>query len=130
MRSMAGKWSDEHIAATLNRMGLPTGQAKTWTAHRVSSVRRVNDIHAYRSAEKDGQWLTMSQAAVKLGVNNHRIRRLIKEGLLPAEQVVPRAPYQILASDLLDQRVIDAIARTLSPRQVTDEKQISMFSST
>ena len=28
MRSMAGKWSDEHIAATLNRMGLPTGQAR------------------------------------------------------------------------------------------------------
>jgi hypothetical protein len=24
MRSMAGKWSDEHIAATLNPMGLPT----------------------------------------------------------------------------------------------------------
>ncbi len=55
MRSMAGKWSDEHIAATLNRMGLPTGQSKTWTAHRVSSVRAVNDIHAYRSAQKDGQ---------------------------------------------------------------------------
>ena len=32
MRSMAGRWSDEHIAATLNRMGLPTGQGKTWTA--------------------------------------------------------------------------------------------------
>src|ERR1700720_2017998 len=38
MRSMAGRWSDEHIAASLNRMGLPTGQGKTWTAHRVSSV--------------------------------------------------------------------------------------------
>jgi len=25
MRSMAGKWSDEHVAATLNRMGFPTG---------------------------------------------------------------------------------------------------------
>ena len=37
MRSMASKWSDEHIAATLNRMGLPTGQGKTWTAHRVGS---------------------------------------------------------------------------------------------
>jgi hypothetical protein len=35
----------------LNRMGMPTGQGKTWTAHRVSSVRRVNGIHAYRSAE-------------------------------------------------------------------------------
>src|ERR1700688_1500988 len=33
MRSMAGRWSDEHIAASLNRMGFPTGQGKTWTAH-------------------------------------------------------------------------------------------------
>ncbi|CAN5364727.1 hypothetical protein BH10PSE16_BH10PSE16_02200 [soil metagenome] len=130
MRSMAGKWSDEHIAATLNRMGLPTGQAKTWTAHRVSSVRRVNDIHAYRSAEKDGQWLTMSEAAAKLGVNNHRIRRLIKEGLLRAEQVVPRAPYQIRASDLLDQKVIDAAARTDRPCRINCDNQMSMFSST
>jgi excisionase family DNA binding protein len=57
-------------------------------ASRGSSVRRVNDIHAYRSAHKDGEWLTMSEAAAKLGVTNHRIRHLIKEGLLPAEQVV------------------------------------------
>ncbi len=72
----------------------------------------VNDIRAYRSAHKDGDWLTMSEAAAKLGVNNHRIRRLITDGLLPAEQVVPRAPYQIRASDLLAQKIIDAAART------------------
>src|SRR5437762_2463925 len=63
MRTMATRWSDEDIAASLNRMRMPTGQGKTWTAHRVSSVRRVNGIHAYRSAEKDGEWLTMSEAA-------------------------------------------------------------------
>ena len=130
MRSMAGKWSDEHIAATLNRMGLPTGQGKTWTSHRVGSVRMVNDIRAYRSAHKDGQWLTMSEAAATLGVNNHRIRRLIKEGLLPAEQVVARAPYQIRASDLLDQKVIDAAARTDRPCRIDGENQIPMFSIT
>ncbi len=130
MRSMASKWSDEHIAATLNRMGLPTGQGKTWNAHRVSSVRMVNDIRAYRSAHKDGEWLTMSEAAAKLEVNNHRIRRLIKDGLLPAEQVVARAPYQIRASDLLDQRIIDATARTDRPCRIDDENQISMFSIT
>jgi excisionase family DNA binding protein len=130
MRSMAGKWSDEHIAATLNRMGLPTGQGKTWSAHRVSSVRMVNDIRAYRSAHKDGEWLTMSEAAAKLGVNNHRIRRLIKEGLLPAEQVVARAPYQIRASDLLAQTVIDAAARTDRPCRIDAENQIPMFSIT
>jgi hypothetical protein len=41
MRSMAGRWPDERIAASLNRMGLPTGLGKTWTAHRVAPVRRV-----------------------------------------------------------------------------------------
>ena len=130
MRSMASKWSDEHIAATLNRMGFPTGQGKTWTAHRVSSVRMVNDIRAYRSAHKDGEWLTMSEAASRLGVNNHRIRRLIKDGVLRAEQVVPRAPYQIRASDLLDQKVIDAAARTNRPCRIDCGNQMSMFSST
>src|ERR1035438_8066153 len=44
-------------------MGMRTGQDKTWTAHRVSSLRRVRGIHAYRSAEKDGEWLTASEAA-------------------------------------------------------------------
>lgn len=130
IRSMASKWSDEHIAASLNRMGIPTGQGKTWTAHRVASLRRVHDIHAYRSAEKDGEWLTMSEAATKLGVNNHRIRRLIKDGLLPAEQVVPRAPYQIRASDLLDPRIAEAVDRTDRPCRVSGENQISMFSNT
>src|SRR5467141_2785343 len=65
--------SSEHIAASLNRMGLPTGQGKTWTAHRVSSVRRVRGIHAYRSAEKDGEWLTLIEAARLCGVTSHRI---------------------------------------------------------
>jgi DNA invertase Pin-like site-specific DNA recombinase len=87
IRSMAGRWSDEEIAASLNRMGMPTGQGKTWTAHRVRSLRRVRGIHAYRSAEKNGEWLTMTEAAGKLGVTNHRIRRLIKDRVLAAEQV-------------------------------------------
>ena len=76
------------IAASLNRMRMPTGQGKTWTAHRVSSLRRVHGIRAYRSAEKNGEWLTMSEAAKLLGVSNHAIRRLIKEGILAAAQVV------------------------------------------
>lgn len=130
IRTMAGQWSDEHIAASLNRMGMPTGQGKTWTAHRVSSLRRVRDIHAYKPAQGDGQWLTMSQAAAKLGVTNHRIRHLIKQGMLPAQQVVARAPYQIPATALADQRVLDAISRTSRPCRAENEKQIPMFSNT
>src|SRR6202047_32780 len=67
MRSMAGRWSDQDIAASLNRRGMPTGQGNTWTAHRVSSLRRVRGIHGYRSAEKNGEWLTLRDAAAQLG---------------------------------------------------------------
>lgn len=130
MRSMAGRWSDEHIAASLNRMGLPTGQGKTWTAHRVSSVRRVRGIHAYRSAEKDGEWLTMSESAVVLGVTNHTIRRLVKTGVLPAVQVVSGAPYQIRADDLRSETVKAAAARKSRPCRVADDITIPMFTDT
>ncbi|WP_027038781.1 recombinase family protein [Mesorhizobium ciceri] len=130
MRSMAGRWSDEHIAASLNRMGLPTGQGKTWTAHRVSSVRRVRGIHAYRSAEKDGEWLTMTEAAKALGVTNHAIRRLIKTGVLPAAQVVPGAPYQIRADDLASGSIKTAVARKGRPCRVADVDTLPMFTDT
>lgn len=130
MISMAGRWSDEHIAASLNRMSLPTGQGKTWTAHRVSSVRRVRRIHAYKSAEKDGPWLTMTEAAKALGVSNHAIRRLIKGGDLPAVQVVSGAPYQIRADDLTSQRVKTAIARKGRPCHTKDSATIPMFTDT
>ena len=35
MRTMPTRWSNEDIAVSLNRMGMPTGQEKIWTAHRV-----------------------------------------------------------------------------------------------
>lgn len=130
MRSMAGRWSDEHIAASLNRMGLPTGQGKTWTAHRVASVRRVRGIHAYRSAEKDGEWVTMTEAAKALNVTNHRIRYLIKAGILKAEQVVAGAPYQIRAKDLTSEGVKTAVARKGRPCRIIDTNTLPMFTDT
>ena len=130
MRSMAGRWSDEHIAASLNRMGMPTGQGKTWTAHRVASVRRVRAIHAYKSADKDGTWLTMTEAAAALSVTNHRIRHLIKTKVLPAEQVVPGAPYQIRADDLASVPVQAAITRKGRPCRSDDADTLSMFTDT
>ena len=130
MRSMAARWSDEHIAASLNRMGMRTGQGKTWTAHRVGSLRQVHGIHAYLSAEKDGEWLTMRDAAAALGVSSHTIRRLIRTGVLPAAQVVPDAPYQIHSSDLHSKAVSAAIARKGSPCRSNSAEPLPMFPDT
>jgi hypothetical protein len=130
IRSMASRWSDQDIAATLNRMGLPTGQGKTWTANRVGSIRRVRDIHAYKSAEKDGTWLTLREAAQQCGVTSHRIRKLIKAGLLRAEQVVPGAPFQILAADLATPSLAEAIGRKGRPCHIAIANQLPMFPDT
>ena len=127
IRSMATRWTDEDIAASLNRMGMRTGQGKTWTAHRVGSLRRVHGIHAYRSAEKDGQWLTLTEAAAMLGVSSYQVRRLIKDGILIADQVVPDAPYQISVSDVQGERVATALAARKGPCRSNQQTELPMF---
>ncbi|MGQ0567219.1 MAG: recombinase family protein [Gemmobacter sp.] len=123
IRSMAGRWSDGDIAATLNRMGLRTGLDHSWTAARVSSTRRFNGIRAYASADKHGGWLTMAEAAEKLGVSHHVVRRLIKEKILPSEQVMRHAPHQTKVVDLERDEVAEAVkhrnAPCRDPRQTT-----------
>ena len=127
MARMAGRWSDVDIAASLNRMGIRSGQGKTWTPARVGAIRKVHGMHAYRSAEKNGVWLTMSEVAAKLDVTNHAVRRLIRDGLLPAEQVVPGAPYQIRAADLGGERIATALRHRGRPRRTEPDNQLPMF---
>jgi hypothetical protein len=130
IRNMAGRWSDENIAASLNRMGIPTGQGKTWTARRVSSLRQVHGIRGYRSAEENSEWLTLSEAAAYLGVSHHQIRKLIKSGILRSEQIMPDAPHQIRVSDLQEKTVAAALGQKGRPCRVDPENQTSMFSDT
>jgi len=128
IRSMATRWSDADVAATLNRMGMRTGQGKTWTGHRVSSLRHVHKIDGYRSADNTlGEWLTMSQAAAKFGVTNHKIRRVVEAGLLHTEQIMPGAPHQIRATDLEKPDVMAAIMQK-GPCRTQDQNQESLFS--
>jgi DNA invertase Pin-like site-specific DNA recombinase len=110
IRGMATKWSDEHVAATLNRMGLTTGQGLSWNAKRVGAHRRTHGIAGYESKTKDGRCLTMSEAAAQLGVSHYAIRCLIKGGVLPARQVVEDAPWQIMAEDLRLPEVTQALS--------------------
>ena len=100
IRDMATRFSPADTAATLNRLGLLSGQGNTWTAERVESYRMKHKIRAYESAVKDGRCLTMLEAAKHCGVSRAAIRKLIRDGILSARQTVPDAPWQILAVDL------------------------------
>lgn len=89
--------SDQTIAATLNRLGYKTGAGKTWRVHSVHSARY---LHKLKNHRKENAWVTVEGAAQELGVSHTVIRRLIREGTLPATQVVQTAPW-IIARDSL-----------------------------
>ena len=78
----------------------------------------------------DDAWLTMTEAAKALAVTNDTLRRLIKTGVLPAEQVVAGAPYQIRASDLASEPVKIAMARKGRPCRAADADTLPMFPDT
>jgi hypothetical protein len=69
----------------------------------------------------------MREAATKLGVTSHVVRRMIQDEILPAEQVVPGAAWQIQATNLDNHRVIEALAQKGRPRHAVDPDQLPMF---
>jgi DNA invertase Pin-like site-specific DNA recombinase len=89
---------DKTIAAILNRLGYKTGQEKTWNASRVAGLRGYHKIAPFQ--KQDG-WVTQEEAARELQVSDTVVKRLIRERLLPAKQVVKFAPWIIEKKDLL-----------------------------
>ena len=94
---------------------------------RLRKERASHGIHAYLSAEKDGERLTVRDAARALGVSSYIIGRFIKTGVLPAIQVVPDAPYQIRSNDLHSEAVRAAIARKGCPCRTESVDTLPMF---
>lgn len=88
---------DKTAAAILNRLGYKTGQEKTWNASRVAGLRGYHKIAAF---QKQDDWVTREEAARDLKVSNTVVKRLIRERILPARQVVKFAPWIIAKKDL------------------------------
>ena len=88
---------DAAIAQVLNRLGYRTGQGKTWRVHHVQSMRHCRGLPNHR---RSGAWLTLEETARELRVSNTVIKRLIREQILPARQVVSYAPWVIERSSL------------------------------
>jgi DNA invertase Pin-like site-specific DNA recombinase len=88
---------DKSTAAILNRLGYKTGQEKTWNASRVAGLRGYHKIAPFQ--KQDG-WVTLEEAASELQVSNTVVKRLIRERILPAKQVVKFAPWIIEKKDL------------------------------
>ena len=115
VRRMAGQFSDEQIASTLNRLGMRTGAGNTWNEARVYSLRHYHQLPDYEVTRSAAGILTLDQAAGRLGVSATVVRRLIHIKTIPAKQVVPGAPWQIPVAAVESPEVLQA-ARNIKNR--------------
>lgn len=129
IRRMAGRYPDEQIASTLNRLGLKTGTGNTWIEQRIRTVRSYHELPAYDS--KIGRsTLTLEEASDRLGVSHKVVRRLIESKAIEATQVVSCAPWEISPQAIQSEEVLREVARVKrGPRTkpVVVETEPSMF---
>lgn len=131
IRNMAVRYGDDQIAGTLNRLGHRTGKGKRFNQTRVKTARRNHKIEGQKRAVNNTEILNQEQAATHCGVSTATIRRLVSEGLLPKEQIVPYAPWEIRRADLDSepvQEVVNHLKNTgklvLQPGQLAGQKSL------
>lgn len=131
IRRMAVRYGDDQIAGVLNKLGYRTGKDKRWNETRVRTARRNHSIPGQRRSLSDPGILNQEQAAAYCGVSTKTIRRLVEEGLLEREQIVPYAPWEIRRSDLDEEPVrsiVDHLRSTgqlvLQPGRPTEQKSL------
>jgi hypothetical protein len=97
VRRMAGRWPDEQIAATLNRLRLRTGTGNNWNEQRVYQLRRRLGLLHLPAPDRTATptILTLDQAAEHLGVSARVVRKMIERRQLSATQAAPSAPWEI-----------------------------------
>ncbi|MGH9638114.1 MAG: site-specific DNA recombinase [Candidatus Angelobacter sp.] len=131
LRQMAGKFSDQQTAATLNRLRLRTGVGNSWNVMRVRSARSYYQLPAFAQNDQPRE-VTLQVAARRLNVSQSIVRRMIEEKKLPARQVVPCAPWQIpveaLDSEAIRKEATHIKNQVRLPQSQSIEGQQSMFS--
>ena len=122
---------DDSIAAALNRERIRTGVGGTWTRQRVKRFREGAGIAAFsRDLKVSSGWLNQAEAATRLGISPMSVHRLVKHGILSAEQPHPGLPMIISASDLDREQVQSAVSRLKSghSRPLPDDpRQLNLF---
>jgi excisionase family DNA binding protein len=96
VRHLARQVPDCRIASILNRAGKRTGRENTWNEARVRAFRSNHGIEVYREGERAERGeLNELEAAQVLGTSRMTVHRLIKRGILEAQQACQGAPWVI-----------------------------------
>jgi len=108
VRKLAEEFDDAQIARILNKQGRKSGIGNPFTKSSVMSLRGKNQIPVFKANPsrdpREGPF-TADEAAVELGVTMSTIHRWLRDGLLAGRQATPGAPWRILLTDAVRQRL-------------------------
>ena len=116
MRKLGGQWPDRELAVTMNRMRTQTLDGKAWTVLAVRELRDRLGISDFDPAATRVETITIDETAKRLKISIGSIKRLIREGVLPATQLMPSAPWQIPAAALESEAVVIGVRAVIERR--------------
>ena len=101
VRRLARIEPDARIAAILNKNQRRTAHGKIWTTKHICTLRSHHAIPVYGEGERQARGeMSVSEAAVVLGVTPTTVLRLIRLKQLPATQACVNAPWILHRADV------------------------------
>jgi DNA invertase Pin-like site-specific DNA recombinase len=123
IRTLGGHWSDRQLAVTMNRMRCKTTDGDSWTAVRVRELRERLGIAPFDSSMPRVETISVDETARRLGICVGSVHRLIREGALPAKQLMPSAPWQVPVA-ALDTEAVKTGVRAIIERRPQNFDQL------
>jgi hypothetical protein len=108
VRKLAPEFDDAQIARILNKQGRRSGRGIAFTTAAVTSLRGKNRIpkcaQPLASDPRHGPF-NAEEAARELGVTMSTVHRWLRDGILAGEQLTPGAPWRIVLSEKVRERL-------------------------
>lgn len=116
IRKMGGKWPDRELAVTMNRMRCKAPDGATWTTVRVRELRERLGIVAFNPDVPRTETISVDETARRLGICVGSVYRLIRDGVLPASQIMHSAPWQVPVAALSTEQVAIGVRAIIERR--------------
>jgi DNA invertase Pin-like site-specific DNA recombinase len=116
LRKLAGHWPDRELAVSLNRMRCKTDDGETWTTIRVREMRERLGLPECDQANGGTEMISLAKAAERLGICIGSAKRLAANGILPATQAMPGAPWLVPIAALTFEVVRIGVQRLIARR--------------
>jgi len=131
IRNLGGQWPDRDLAVTMNRMRCKSPDGASWTTVRVRELRERLAIAPFDPTAPREKTISVDETARRLQIGVGSVLRLIREGILPAKQLMPSAPWQVPVA-ALDTESVRIGARAIAERRprnfyiLQDEKTLRL----